>query len=147
MFSALSRGATNFNTFLAIQNTTKMFSIHGIHKSRKCIKNFSFSLFCTFPNPPLPFFLYGYLSNSKTRIHIFHSWLFLYRRKHTTKRRQTKFIFALLIIAAFHISFDVSTKYKYQNCESGRCLKHEYQKHTENSAWNVFPLMSFFSLI
>lgn len=31
-----------------------------------------------------------------------------------TKWRQTKFIFALLIITVFHISFDVSTKYKNQ---------------------------------
>lgn len=35
----------------------------------------------------------------------------------TQNWRQTKFIFALLIITVFHISFDVSTKYKYQTAK------------------------------
>lgn len=42
---------------------------------------------------------------------------FFHIAPYTTKWRHTKFIFALLIITVFHISFDVSTKYKYQTAK------------------------------
>lgn len=56
--------------------------------------------------------------------HIRHARVFIlflklanYILPHTTKSRQTKCIFALLIIVACHISFDVSTKFKYQTAK------------------------------
>lgn len=139
-----------------------MLSIHGTHKSRKCIKAFRliymyivyvcacriylFLFFVAVIFAPFLSRVFSALrccsSCLKARTYIFYGWLCPYRCARR-KWRQTKFIFALLIITAFHISFDVSTKYKYQTASVLVAWK-IHRKYNEKSLWTfVFGSLLF----